>query len=79
MAFSSNFTHSVSFMNVITSMAICEMISSVMPLPGGSGGAEFSFISLFTAWFMLPGGKNIIVWAMLIWRLFTYYFFIIVF
>lgn len=76
LSFASNFANSVSFLNIVTSMVICEMISSVMPLPGGSGAAEFSFISLFTAWFAFSNGKNIVVWAMLIWRIFTYYFYI---
>ena len=77
LAFLGNLEHTISFMEIITSMVICEMISSVMPLPGGTGAAEFSFISLFTAWFTFSNGKNIVVWAMLIWRLFTYYFYII--
>ena len=77
LAFLGNMENNVSFMNVITSMVICEMITSVMPLPGGTGAAEFSFISLFTTWFTFSNGKNIVVWAMLIWRCFTYYFYIL--
>lgn len=76
LAFVGNFEHTASYMGIITSMVICEMISSVMPLPGGTGAAEFSFISLFTKWFTFSNGKNIVVWAMLIWRCFTYYFYI---
>ena len=75
--FKDNIDVSVSFLDIITSMVICEMIASVMPLPGGTGAAEFSFISLFTAWFTFANGKNIVVWVMLIWRFFTYYFYII--
>lgn len=77
LAFSSNMNNNVGFIQIITSMVICEMISSVMPLPGGTGAAEFSFISLFTGWFAFSNGKNIVVWAMLIWRCFTYYFYIL--
>lgn len=75
--FKENINVNVTFLDIITSMVICEMIASVMPLPGGTGAAEFSFISLFTAWFTFANGKNIVVWVMLIWRFFTYYFYVI--
>ena len=40
-----------------------------MPLPGASGGSEASFVMLFG--FL---GKTIVSTAMLIWRVFTFYF-----
>ena len=40
-----------------------------MPLPGASGGSEASFVMLFG--FL---GKTLVSTAMLIWRVFTFYF-----
>lgn len=47
------------------------MVISIFPIPGGSGGAEFSFKVLFGS-FILNNSK--LVLAMVLWRLLTYYF-----
>lgn len=57
---------------IITGAVLCQMISSVTPTPGGSGGAEFMFITLFGTAFESIG----IIWPVLFWRFFTYYIFI---
>ncbi|GBG95418.1 membrane protein [Ligilactobacillus salitolerans] len=47
------------------------MIISLFPLPGGMGGAEFSFSVIFST-FLTQNSK--VVFAMVLWRLITYYF-----
>ena len=51
---------------------ICSMASSYIPLPGGTGLMEISFIFMFS--FEL--GSNI-VWALLAWRFLSYYLILI--
>lgn len=57
----------------ITKYYVCSMASSFIPLPGGTGLMEISFIFLFG----LSLGNESIVWALLIWRLLSYYLIII--
>ncbi|MEG1581555.1 MAG: lysylphosphatidylglycerol synthase transmembrane domain-containing protein [Clostridia bacterium] len=53
---------------------ICAMASSYIPLPGGTGMMELSFVAMFgTSKYM---GTNI-VWGFLCWRIITYYYLII--
>ena len=52
----------------ISQYYICAMASSFIPLPGGSGMMEISFIFLFG---VIVG--NNIVWALLAWRILSYY------
>ena len=56
----------------LTKYYICAMASSFIPLPGGTGLMEISFIFMF--WQAV--GNNI-VWALLIWRFLSYYLVII--
>lgn len=46
------------------------MITSFIPLPGGSGGAEAGFYLFFGMFFPQSG---VIAIAILIWRIFTFY------
>lgn len=57
----------------MTKYYVCSMASSFIPLPGGTGLMEISFIFLFG----LSLGNESIVWALLIWRLLSYYLIII--
>lgn len=59
----------------ITQFIICQMAAVVIPLPGGTGMMEFSFIALFGV-SSLIGNANI-MWGLLAWRFLTYYFTII--
>ena len=52
---------------------ICDLAVSFIPLPGGSGAAEISFLAIFTS--LVP--EQTAFWALLFWRLFSYYSFII--
>lgn len=53
----------------IATTAFVLLITAFIPLPGGSGGAEGSFYYLFSQFFI----GNLIIPAILIWRLVTYY------
>ena len=52
---------------------ICYMASSYIPLPGGTGMMEISFVILFSDII----GSNFVVWAFLIWRILSYYILIV--
>lgn len=61
--------------DMITGQAFVIMISSFMPLPGGSGAAEGSFYIFFRIFFT----ENTIKSAILVWRIITYFMSIIIF
>lgn len=63
----------VPMLDIITKTIICSLVSLIIPIPGGSGTAELSFLAMFTGLF--PEGTA--VWAMLIWRTLTHYSIII--
>lgn len=62
---------SANVMLVVSLHVIIVMIISLFPIPGGSGGAEFSFEALFSNY--ITSHSKLVV-AMVIWRLITYYF-----
>jgi uncharacterized protein (TIRG00374 family) len=66
-------TIEVSWWDIVCKACICELASSFIPLPGGSGAQELSFNALIGHLF--PEGS--FFWAVLIWRIFTYYLHII--
>lgn len=47
------------------------MVISIFPIPGGAGGAEYSFTVLFGSYIT---NSSKLVLAMLLWRILTYYF-----
>ncbi|MDN6901061.1 flippase-like domain-containing protein [Oenococcus sicerae] len=53
-------------LNVILTLAI-----SIFPVPGGAGGAEIGFSLLFSSFL---ANHTVTIFAMLVWRLMTYYF-----
>lgn len=57
-----------SIIDMISAQSFVTMITSFVPLPGGSGGAEFSFLVLFNMFF-----DKFVSFAMLLWRLITFY------
>lgn len=63
--------HHINFVMVISLHVLIFMIISLFPIPGGAGGAEYSFSVLFAS-FIGSGSK--LVLAMILWRLLTYYF-----
>ena len=64
---------SVNFIDMFTLLAICELATSIIPIPGGTIAAEFSFEALFSTFF----ASNVFPWALILWRTLTFYFYII--
>ena len=64
--------HDVNWGRIFTYCVICYASITLLPTPGGSGGAELSFRSIFESY--LSGG--ILFWSMLSWRIFSYYIYI---
>ena len=52
---------------------LIDLAASFIPLPGGSGASEISFSMMFGAYF--AGGE--LFWALIIWRFFSYYIYLI--
>jgi uncharacterized protein (TIRG00374 family) len=67
------FGNSLTFISVFRSCVFIYLCISFIPTPGNSGAAEGSFYALFSVL-----GQGNIFWAMLIWRLFSYYSFLLV-
>jgi uncharacterized protein (TIRG00374 family) len=56
---------------MVTSLnVLIFLVTSLFPIPGGAGGAEFGFTALFAKF--IPTHSKLIL-AMLIWRILTYY------
>ncbi|WP_426665275.1 lysylphosphatidylglycerol synthase transmembrane domain-containing protein [Lactiplantibacillus plantarum] len=56
---------------MVTSLnVLIFLVTSLFPIPGGAGGAEFGFTALFAKF--IPSHSKLIL-AMLIWRILTYY------
>lgn len=74
MAFTDNLGSSIYmfFFMCIVKYYLCSMASCYIPLPGGTGLMEISFILLFGM-----GLGNNMGWALLAWRFLTYYLIII--
>ena len=60
----------VNYLEVMVLHIMIVMIVSLFPVPGGSGGAEYSFKTLFATF--IPSSSKLVL-GMLLWRLFTYY------
>ncbi len=69
--FSSEATLQIWF-ELLVLQVVCDLAISFIPLPGGAGTAELSFGALFSEYFK-KSGAGITVWAMLFWRILTYY------
>lgn len=70
------FPHSVGGLTwgyVVCCMMLCELVTSIAPLPGGTGFAEFSFSAIFASWFE----PTIFPWALIVWRTITYFSYLI--
>lgn len=60
----------VSYVLVVCAAAFVLLISSFVPLPGGSGGAEGGFYMFFGMFFLQSG---VLAAAVLLWRIMTFY------
>lgn len=65
--------HDVSWIKILSLTSICYVSVTLLPTPGNSGGAEFSFRSIFASY--LTGG--VLFWGMICWRIVSYYLYIL--
>ncbi|MCM1370771.1 MAG: flippase-like domain-containing protein [Clostridium sp.] len=72
--FSLNDFTSINLFNSIVTTSYVMLIGSFVPIPGGTGGLEYGFIAFFSNF--LIGEK--LTAAMLVWRVATYYFGILI-
>ncbi len=68
-----NGVSNVSWIKILSLTSICYVSVALLPTPGNSGGAEFSFRSIFAGY--LKGG--VLLWGMILWRLVSYYLYIL--
>lgn len=66
--------HGASVSDMIGAQAFVFMVSSFMPIPGGSGAAEGGFLVFFNSYFTEETLKP----ATLLWRIITYFFTILI-
>ena len=64
----------IEFLDAIVVSAYTFLVGSFVPIPGGTGGLEYAFIQFFGTFY--KGG--LLSAAMLVWRVLTYYFGMIV-
>ncbi len=57
------------YWQLLSISVIIELACHSIPLPGGSGLAELSFSTIFASLF----SSGVLFWALIIWRLITYY------
>ncbi|WP_099975071.1 lysylphosphatidylglycerol synthase transmembrane domain-containing protein [Lactobacillus terrae] len=62
--------NNANFVDVIVMQIMIVMITSIFPIPGGTGGAEVSFKALFSTF--IPSRPSLIL-GMFLWRFITYY------
>ena len=62
------------YWQLLSISVIIELACLIMPLPGGSGIAELSFYAIFASLF----DAGILFWALIIWRILTYYSYILI-
>ncbi|GEK28303.1 lysylphosphatidylglycerol synthase transmembrane domain-containing protein [Furfurilactobacillus siliginis] len=62
--------HHVNVLMVTALHILIVMVISLFPIPGGAGGAEFSFEALFASYVTT---RSKLVLAMILWRVITYY------
>lgn len=60
------------YLEIFLKVIIIDLAISFIPLPGGAGTAELSFKALFTSLFV----NGTLFYALLIWRIFSYYGFL---
>lgn len=69
-----SFNYKINILESITYAAFIAVMGNFVPIPGGSGGIEFGFLTFFGA--IVP--SSIIKSALIVWRFITYYFGMIV-
>lgn len=70
--------HPEMWVEIVTIAVMIDMSSAFNPIPMGTGTADLSFTTFFSSLFIAASlGTGVQVWALLIWRFFTYYIFIL--
>ncbi len=70
--------HPEMWVEIVTIAVMIDMASAFNPIPMGTGTADLSFTAFFSSLFAAVGlGAGVQIWALLIWRFFTYYIFIL--
>ena len=70
--------HPEMWVEIVTIAVMIDMASAFNPIPMGTGTADLSFTTFFSSLFVAVGlGAGVQIWALLIWRFFTYYIFIL--
>lgn len=64
----------VSAVQIIAMSFLCTFATTLFIVPGGSGAAEISYVAMFSGLF----SEGTTFWALMFWRILTYYFYIIV-
>jgi len=64
----------VSPVQIIAMSFLCTFATTLFIVPGGSGAAEISYVAMFTNLFT----EGTTFWALMFWRILTYYLYIIV-
>lgn len=62
------------FWQLMSISTVIQLSFGVNPIPGGSGVAEISFYAVFIL--LIP--KKFVFWALILWRILTYYVYIVV-
>lgn len=62
------------YWQLLSISVIIELACRLIPLPGGSGLAELSFYAIFASLF----DAGVLFWALILWRIITYYSYLIV-
>ncbi len=61
--------HAEMWWQILTMAVMVDLAVGILPLPGGTGAAEISFVALFGSLFSAGN----VFWALLIWRFFSFY------
>lgn len=63
----------VSFWEIFARIMLCDLVAHIIPFPGGAGVVELSFNALFRSLFT----DGTLFWAMLLYRFFSYYIYLL--
>lgn len=66
------------WITIVSSYMYCLAAVAFFPTPGTAGAAEASFYVVFASFFTIAGKGQYVFWALIAWRFFTYYIFILV-
>lgn len=62
-------TPTVTYFEIFARIILCDLVAHIIPFPGGAGMVEFSFTAVFSSLF----ADGTLFWAMLFYRIVSYY------